>query len=140
MCDNLPSNFNISDIPIVVYNLNPSVRSTLFNYKQFVLHLNTDEFLKDPNSIKCCGNKYDNAFINDHHIHIITGNQNIVNNERLCQLIFKGPKYWEPKPICLWKLEKKYKLVLINSLSKYQMTKSSIRTIFQNGKVILCHQ
>ena len=63
VCDNLPSNFNISDIPIVVYNLNPSVRSTLFNYKQFVLHLNTDEFLKDPNSIKCCCNKYDNFFL-----------------------------------------------------------------------------
>ena len=100
MCDNLPSNFNISDIPIVVYNRNLSIRLTLFNYKQFVLHLNTDEFLKDPNSIKCCGNKYDNAFINDHHIHIITGNLNIVNNERLCQLISKGPKYREPKPIC----------------------------------------
>ena len=30
MCDNLPSNFDISDIPIVVYNLNPSIRVTLF--------------------------------------------------------------------------------------------------------------
>ena len=54
VCDNLPSNFNISDIPMVVYNLNPSIRLTLFNYKQFVLRLNTDEFLKDPNSITCC--------------------------------------------------------------------------------------
>ena len=60
MCDNLPSNFNI---PMVVYNLNPPIRSTMFNYKQFVLHLNTDEFLKDPNSIKCCCNKYDNFFL-----------------------------------------------------------------------------
>ena len=29
--DNLPSNFDVSDIPMVVYNLNPSIRSTLFN-------------------------------------------------------------------------------------------------------------
>ena len=83
VCDNLPSNFDISDIPMVVYNLNPSIRSTLFNYKQFVLHLNIDEFLKDPNSIKCCCNKYDTSFMNNHYGHIITGNMNIVNNERL---------------------------------------------------------
>ena len=72
MCDNLPPDFDISDIPMVVYNLNPSVRSTFFNYKQFVLHLNIDEFLKDPNSIKCCYNKYDKSFINNHYGHIIT--------------------------------------------------------------------
>ena len=54
VCDNLPSNFNISHIPMIVYNLNPSIRLTLFNYKQSVLRLNTDEFLKDPNSITCC--------------------------------------------------------------------------------------
>ena len=96
MCDNLPSNFNI---PMVVYNLSPPIRSTMFNYKQFVLHLNTDEFLKDPNSIKCCCNKY-NSFINNHYGHIVTGNLNLANNERLRQLISKGPKYREPKQIC----------------------------------------
>ena len=72
---------------------------TLFNNKQFVLHLNIDEFLKDPKSIKFCCNKYDNSFINNHYGHIITGNLKIVNNERLRQLISKGPKYREPKQI-----------------------------------------
>ena len=100
MCDNLPSNFDISDIPMVVYNLKPPIRSILFNYKQFVLHLNFDEFLKNPTSVKCSCNKYDNSFINNHYGHIITGNLNIVNNERLRQLKSKGPKYREPKRIC----------------------------------------
>ena len=45
-------------------------------------------------------NKYDNSFINNHYGHIITGNLNIVNNERLHQLISKSPKYREPKQIC----------------------------------------
>ena len=85
---------------MVVYNLNPSIRSTLFKYKQFVLHLNIDGFLKDPNSIKLCCNKYDNSFMNNHYSHIITENLNIVNNERLCQLISKDPNYQEPKQIC----------------------------------------
>ena len=31
--DNLPPNLDISDIPMVVYNLNPSIRLMLFNYK-----------------------------------------------------------------------------------------------------------
>ena len=35
--NNLPPKFEISDIPVRVYNLNPSIRSTLFNYKQFAL-------------------------------------------------------------------------------------------------------
>ena len=42
---------------MVVYNLNPSIRSTLFSHKQFLLHLNIDEFLLGLNSIKCCCNE-----------------------------------------------------------------------------------
>ena len=76
---------------MVVYNL------ILFTYKQFVFHLNIDEFLKGSNSIKCCCNKYDNSFINNHYRHTITSNLNIVDNEILCQVISKGPKYLEPK-------------------------------------------
>ena len=33
VCDNTPSKFDISDICMVLYNLNPFARSTLFNYK-----------------------------------------------------------------------------------------------------------
>ena len=50
--------------------------------------------------IKYCWNKYDNFFISNDYGHIIEGNQNVVNNERLRQLISKGLKYQEPKPIC----------------------------------------
>ena len=67
---------------MAAYNLNPSIRSTLFNHKQFLLHLNIDEFLKDPNSIKCCCNKYNNSFINNYYGHTITWDLSIANNER----------------------------------------------------------
>ena len=50
--------------------------------------------------IKYCWNKYDNSFISNDYGHIIEGNQNVINNERLRQLISKGLKYQEPKPIC----------------------------------------
>ena len=35
--DNFASKFDISDIPMAIYCLNPSIRLTLFSYKQFVL-------------------------------------------------------------------------------------------------------
>ena len=125
---------------MVVYNLNPSIRSTLFKYKQFVLHLNIDGFLKDPNSIKLCCNKYDNSFMNNHYSHIITENLNIVNNERLCQLISKDPKYQEPKQICFEEAREEIQTGIDQFIEKYQMTKASTRIIFQNRKVMLCHQ
>ena len=74
---------------MIVYNLNSSFRSTLLNYKQFPLHLNIDGFLKDHNPIKCFCNKYNNSSINSHYSHIITGDVNIVDSVKLCQIIFK---------------------------------------------------
>ena len=50
--------------------------------------------------IKYCWNKYDNSFISNDYGHIIEGNQNVVNNERLRQLISECLKYQEPKQIC----------------------------------------
>ena len=35
VCDNLTSDFDISDISLVVYNLNPSIRSTLLAINNF---------------------------------------------------------------------------------------------------------
>ena len=46
VCDNLLSSFDIFDIPMVLYHLNSSIRLTLFNYKQLLLHLNIDNSLK----------------------------------------------------------------------------------------------
>ena len=140
MCGNLPSNFNISDILMVVYNLNPCIRSTLFNYKQFVLHLNTDEFLKDPSSIKFCCNKYNNSFLNNHYGHIITGNLNIVNNERLRQLIPKGSKYREPKQIYFGEAREEIQPVIDQFIEQTSNDKGTHKNLFQNGKFMLYHQ
>ena len=140
MCGNLPSNCNISDILMVVSNLNPSIKSTLFNYRQFVRHLNTDKFLEDPNSIKYFCNKYDNFFVNNNYGHIITGNYMLLMMRGFVNSYPKTQSIENQSKFVLRKLVKKYELVLINLLNKYQMTNSSIRIIFQNGKVMLCHQ
>ena len=134
VCNNLQSNFDISDIPMVVYYLSPSIRSTFFNYKQFVLHLNIDEFLKDPNLIKCCCNKYDNSFINNHYVHIITGNLDIVNNERLCKLISKGPKHREPKKNCFEDTHEEIRTNVDQFIERASKDKSIHKNHFSNWK------
>ena len=84
---------------MVVYNLHSSIRSTVLNYKQLALQLNTDKYLKDPNSIKCWCNRCDISFLNNYYGPITTGRLNIAANEKLCQLISKLPKYPKPKQI-----------------------------------------
>ena len=56
------------------------------NYKQFVLQFDIDEFRKDPNSTKCCCNKYSNFFKNSYYDLITTRDLNIVNNQKLCRV------------------------------------------------------
>ena len=119
---------------MVVCNLNPSIRSTLFNYKQTVFHLNIDEFLEDPNSIKCCCNKYGNSFMNNYYDHIITGDLNIVNNERLCQLISKGPKYREPKQICFEEARKEIQTGVDQFLERISNDKEILKNYFSEWK------
>ena len=102
---------------MIVYNLNSSFRSTLFNYKQFPLHLNIDGFLKDHNPIKCFCNKYNNSSINSHYSHIITGDVNIVDSVKLCQIIFKCSTFFffslgftpckAKQPLQAWSYKKK---------------------------------
>lgn len=95
----LSFNFEISYIPMVVYDLNPFVRSGLSNYKQFVLQLSISKLHKDTNSVKCCCSKYNISFVNNDYGHIKTGKLNIINDEKLRQLITKVQRYRAAKQI-----------------------------------------
>ena len=61
--------------------------------------LNIDEYLKDPNSIKCCCNRCNKSFLNNYYGHKTTGGFNITDNEKFRQHISKLRKYPEPKQI-----------------------------------------
>lgn len=97
--NNLSSNFEISYIPMVVYGLNPFCRSGLSDYKQIVLQLSISQLHKGTNSVKCCCNKYNISFLNNDYGHIKTENLNIINDEKLCQLIIKVQRYRAAKQI-----------------------------------------
>ena len=51
----------------LVYNLSPSIRSKIFNYKESVSSLNVEDLIKDINSLprKC----QDSKFTDQHHDH-----------------------------------------------------------------------
>ena len=77
-----------------------------------------------------------NSSINNLNSPILTGEFNIVNNERILSSYPKFQSIDNQSKFVLRKLVEKYKLVLINSLRLYQMTKTCSITIFQNGKVM----
>lgn len=73
VCINLPSTFGISEIPIVVYYLNFSIRTTLLTINNLFFISKLMNSLKTPNSIKCCCNRYNDSFKNNRYCHIIKG-------------------------------------------------------------------
>ena len=106
--------------------------------------------LKDSNSIKCCCNRCNISFLNNHYGHITTGGLNIADNEKLRQLISKHPKYPELKQINFkaaceeiqTDTDQFIKRILNDKdINKnLNRTKTSTRTFFQNRKVMQFHQ
>ena len=91
----LPSNLR-QDSPTIVYQLTDTIRSKLFNYKEFVQSIDVDAFLADNSILPCdCASS---SFVNHDHGHIMSGDLNIISDPKLRSLISKGPKYREPLP------------------------------------------
>ena len=83
--------------PTVVYKLDETIHSELFNYTNFVKNLNLNDFVKDPNILPCkC---VDSVFKDPFHEHIICGDLSIIENIKLRELFKKGPQYREPVTI-----------------------------------------
>lgn len=94
--DNMPPSLSDEDIPMVVYSLSDPIRSKILNYKKFVKELNLDRFKEDNDVIKCNCKNYAADFLDSDRNHILTGNLQIVKNNKLRKLLSKGPKYREP--------------------------------------------
>ena len=96
---NMPSLIEKSDIPMIIYSLNQSIRSKIFNYNTFVKSLDLNNFVNDNDTVKCACKEFDSAFVNSDFGHIVTGDLNIVENGKLRNILSKGPKYREPAEI-----------------------------------------
>ena len=91
----MPSLIEKSDIPMIIYSLNQSIRSKIFNYNTFVKSLDLNNFVNDNDTVKCACKEFDSAFVNSDFGHIVTGDLNIVENGKLRNILSKGPKYRE---------------------------------------------
>ena len=85
-------------LPAVVYSLEGTIRNKIFNYKQTVAEIDTN----DPNTFgtglaSCdCANS---EFCDPNHGHVLTGDLRIIENQKLRKLISRGPNYREPTTI-----------------------------------------
>ena len=137
---NMPHLMDALDIPMVVYFLKPSIRSKIFNYKKFVKNLNLTELSLNPNSIPCYCNEYDNSFIDSVSKHVLSGDLNIVSNNKLKKLLSKGPKYREPEKINWTEARNAIEETLECFIEKLSDTKGVSTLYFQNWKyTIMTH-
>ena len=97
LASNMPPVMQSEDIPMVVYSLTETTRSKLLNYKKFVgKELDLEVFTNNESSIPCKCSSYPSEFVDANRGHILTGNLQIIKNNKLRKLFCKGPKFREP--------------------------------------------
>ena len=82
------------EAPTVIYTLEDTVHSKIFNHNKFVRSLDLEAFSKDNTILPC--SCMDSQYTDNHHKHIVTGDLSIVANNKLRNLFSKGPNYREP--------------------------------------------
>ena len=98
---NLPARFNSTNVksslvsnkwnfitPTLVYDLTASIRAKIFNFNNFVLELDVDQFLADPTILPCNCDKF--PFVEKDDGHILTGGMRIIKNNNLRMIIRRG--------------------------------------------------
>ena len=90
----IPTYFKEVNAPQISYSYTRCIAPKIFNHKATLKEINADDLLKDPPSCSC--NEMP-QYIHDPVNHIITGNLNIVTNDKLKELLSRGPKYREPR-------------------------------------------
>ena len=94
---NLPTQFNKTEQISTVYTLTKTIRSKIFNHKEFIKTLGTKEILDNMTNLPC--NCTTSLFKDPNHGYIVTGGICIVQNNKLRKLLCKGPTYREPVSI-----------------------------------------
>ena len=135
--DSMPSILSDDDIPMIVYSLAQPIRSRILNYKKFVSELNLDSFNANKNSVKCCCSQYDKKFLNNDRNHILTGNLQIIKNNKLRKLFSKGPKYREPAKIDFESARESIKSGIENFIKNLSETKKKGIYLFEHWKFSL---
>ena len=89
---NIPPYFEYKELPCLFYSYTSLVATKIFNYKSSLQQIDFHSLSQNPLPCSCSGSE----FLNAPCVHIVTGDLNIVRNDKLRHLLRKGPKYTEP--------------------------------------------
>ena len=89
---NIPPYFEYKESPCISYSYTSSVATKIFNYKTSLQQIDFQSLSQNPLPCSCSGSDFLDAPCG----HIVTGDLNIVRNDKLRDLLRKGPKYREP--------------------------------------------
>ena len=109
---NLPTQFSKTEQISTGYTLTKTLRSKIFNHKEFTMTLNTKDILENMKNLPC---NCTSQITNPKHGHIVTGDICMVQKNKLRKLLCKGPKYRETVSINFLNC----KTEIINNLTKF---------------------
>ena len=93
----LPTQFNKTEQISTVYTLTKTIRSKIFNHKEFIKTLDTKDILENMNNLPC--NCTTSPFTDANHGHIVSGDIRIVPNNKLRKLLCKVPNTGNQSPL-----------------------------------------
>jgi hypothetical protein len=85
----IPDSFHNKDPPNVLFQRSANIGSTVFNYKNTVHNVVTDDWKSDNSNTCDCSMS---VFNDPHHGHIVTGNLKVIENKQLRKLLCLGPE------------------------------------------------
>ena len=120
-------------VPFPTYKLDPPIRNKIFNYKEAInsIHVDIDEDISIIHNLPPCDCP-SSPFCDPHHMHIITGDLRIIENQKLRYLFSKGPNYREAKTFNLTKCKESViislDVTIIKLAEKYKLDRNIFTT------------
>ena len=104
--------------PVVVYQRSKTIGASIFNYKDTVDNVVTNDW--NDNTLVCdCKHS---AFCDPHHGHVVTGDLRIIENKKLRSLLCKGPTYREPRNVNWDKFLEDFESSLLDCVDKWALS------------------
>ncbi len=135
----IPINKKLLEKVCVVYQYEPPISQKLFNYSKTLKAISDNSLIQLPNC--SCSNS---QFLYGPSSHVITGNLNIIEDNKLRELFLKGSKYRLPKPIYWQDVEKSTFTAIdkyVNYLSrKHKVGLSNFKFFAKRAKNIIINR
>ena len=117
----IPAYFKNQSPPIISYIYSSPIAPKIFNYKNVLQGLNTENITRNPQRVPV---KHRSRAITNGHV--ITGDLNIVSISKLRDILSKDPKYREPRSFT-WKQNSKLILDSLKSMHDAGPRKRTLR-------------